>query len=331
MKIHNHDELATVLPTLPGAELLVIEFLDTRGADGKFRKYRVMMIDGKIYPLHAAVSGDWKVHYFSADMAENAEHRAEDEAFLSDMAGTLGTRAMRSLNELCTTLGLDYAGADFGLNNHGDIVLFEANATMFVDVPGNAQQWGYRRVPAQHIMDAVRAMLTSRAQKNLVATQLVMPSIALSKPNTSLPSTAQLLTTGGDRRIVCDSVTGTNKYNCPPIPEPYILAYGSATASTISPAAFAAAEALRQRLQISAGSEAPSITYARELQRTRKELQQLFALDNTDILFASSGTDLHLLAAQLACEATLPLILMMESTETAAAYLRRWEGNISVI
>ena len=78
---------------LPGKELTVIEFLNARGADGKVRKYRVMMIDGQLYPLHVAISSQWKIHYFTAEMAERADHRAEDAEFLENMPGVLGPRA----------------------------------------------------------------------------------------------------------------------------------------------------------------------------------------------------------------------------------------------
>ena len=33
---------------------------------GKARKYRVMSIGGRLYPLHLCISQEWKVHYFSA-------------------------------------------------------------------------------------------------------------------------------------------------------------------------------------------------------------------------------------------------------------------------
>jgi hypothetical protein len=70
--------------------VLAIEYLDARGADGCARKYRVMMVGGELYPLHLAISQDWKIHYFSADMAERAEHRAEEAIFLADMPAALG-------------------------------------------------------------------------------------------------------------------------------------------------------------------------------------------------------------------------------------------------
>ena len=169
-RIEQAEELAAALPELPGAELLVIEYLDARGADGKARKYRVMMIDGELYPLHVAVSNDWKVHYFTADMEENAAHRAEDAAFLNHMPQVLGPRAMQALRQLRDALGLDYAGIDFGLDAKGELIVFEANATMVVNpVLDTDPRWDYRRAPVDRILDAVRQMFAKRATPGVLA------------------------------------------------------------------------------------------------------------------------------------------------------------------
>ena len=71
-------------------EATAIEYLDARGADGWVRKYRVMMVGGLLYPLHLAISKQWKVHYFSADMRDRPEHREEEAKFLADMPGVIG-------------------------------------------------------------------------------------------------------------------------------------------------------------------------------------------------------------------------------------------------
>ncbi len=84
VRVEAETDLAAAVAELPGRDLLLIEFLDVRNDDGKVRKYRVVIVDGKLYPLHAAVAEQWKVHYFTADMAENAAHREEDAAFLAD-------------------------------------------------------------------------------------------------------------------------------------------------------------------------------------------------------------------------------------------------------
>ena len=156
--------LAEAVAGLPGAELTAIEYLDSRGPDGKVRKYRVMMIDGRLYPLHVAISSHWKIHYFTAEMAERAEHRAEDAEFLENMPAVLGPRAMTALEQIQGALGLDYAGIDFGLNAAGDLLLFEANATMVVNPPEPDERWAYRRPAVERIFGAVRGMLMRKAR-----------------------------------------------------------------------------------------------------------------------------------------------------------------------
>ena len=80
-RIDEPTALGPAVAGLPGKALLAMQFLDSSGKDGKARKYRVMTIDGQLYPLHLAIASDWKVHYFSAEMATNADNRAEELAF----------------------------------------------------------------------------------------------------------------------------------------------------------------------------------------------------------------------------------------------------------
>jgi glutathione synthase/RimK-type ligase-like ATP-grasp enzyme len=158
--VEETGQLSAAAASLPGDDLLVIEYLDARGNDGNARKYRVMMIGGEIYPLHLAISRDWKVHYFTSDMADKPDHRAEEEVFLKDMRAALGDKAMAALQGIRDALGLDYAGIDFGLAPNGDLLLFEANATMVIAVPDADERWAYRRAPISRIIDAVVAMIT---------------------------------------------------------------------------------------------------------------------------------------------------------------------------
>ena len=161
-RIEDAAGLNAALADLPGRQLLMIDYLDARDAEGHARKYRVMMIDGTLYPLHLAMAADWKVHYFTADMAERPDHRALEAAFLADMAAVLGPRAMAALDAVAARLGLDYAGIDFGLNADGDLLLFEANATMVVNPPDADPRWDYRREPVARILAAAQAMMLRR-------------------------------------------------------------------------------------------------------------------------------------------------------------------------
>jgi hypothetical protein len=142
---------------------LAIEYLDARGQDGNARKYRVMMIDGRIYPMHLAISAKWKVHYFTSDMADRLDHRLEEAAFLGDMPAVLGGKAIAAIEGIRDALGLDYAGIDFGLGANGDLLLFEANATMVIAPPDADERWAYRHAAITTIVEAVAAMILRKS------------------------------------------------------------------------------------------------------------------------------------------------------------------------
>ncbi len=161
--VENRDSLANAVETLPGDPLMAIQYLDARGPDGMARKYRVMCIGGKLFPLHLAISAGWMVHYFTAAMATHAAYRAEERRFLEDMPGALGERAMAALEALFSEIGLDYVGADFALAPDGSLLLFEANATMVVIAPPPEPMWDYRRAAAANVLGAAKRMASSRA------------------------------------------------------------------------------------------------------------------------------------------------------------------------
>jgi glutathione synthase/RimK-type ligase-like ATP-grasp enzyme len=163
VRVDAAGDLADALARLPGEELLAIAFLDSRGADGAFRKYRAMIVDGRLYPLHLAIGPQWKLHYFSAEMAGSPERRAEEAAFLADLRAHVGARAYAALERIRDALALDYGGIDFGLAPDGRVLLFEANATMVVPAPERDPRFAYRRTAVERILTAVRAMLLARA------------------------------------------------------------------------------------------------------------------------------------------------------------------------
>jgi len=165
LKLDSPEELPTALQKLPGQELLAIEYLDAFSSDGKARKYRVMMIEGQLYPLHCAVTHHWKIHYFSAEMADDPEHRAEEAAFLADWTSVIGPKALRALRLIQARLGLDYGGIDFGIDSQGNLLLFEANATMVILPPAVDSRWDYRRPAVERVCRAVHAMLVQRASR----------------------------------------------------------------------------------------------------------------------------------------------------------------------
>jgi len=203
--VDRHQDLAAAAATMPDDTVLAIEYLDARGRDLMARKYRVMFIDGVCYPLHLAISGDWKVHYFSAAMATNAAYRSEEQRFLDDMPAVLGETAMAALGAICKRLGLDYAGIDFALSPDGSVMVFEANATMVIIPPDPEPVWDYRRPAIDAVLRAARQMLLRRCEAApRVAAGETAPQVTAwaSCPLGTADETAPYVTTGAAPAII---------------------------------------------------------------------------------------------------------------------------------
>jgi glutathione synthase/RimK-type ligase-like ATP-grasp enzyme len=161
VKVEDPAHVAGAVEGLPGDPLLAIEYLDTRGEDGVFRKYRVLTIDGRLYPLHLATSHEWKVHYFTAD--HGAQFRAKEQAFLENMESVIGGDAAAALQRAAAELAFDYGGIDFALDRDNRVVVFEANPTMAIVPPSAHPDHAYRRIAADRAIAAARAMIIHRA------------------------------------------------------------------------------------------------------------------------------------------------------------------------
>lgn len=158
----NHDTLKTAIKDLPGESLLAMEFLDSRSEDNLIRKYRVISINGSLYPIHMAISTQWKVHYFSSGMDKHEEYRKEEEEFLNNFRSFLSPSVILSLEKINQTLGLDYCGIDFGLDKNRNILLYEANSTMLINQLTEETRWDYRRIAINNAMSATKRLLIER-------------------------------------------------------------------------------------------------------------------------------------------------------------------------
>ena len=113
-------------------DFYVTEYVDYRSADGYFRKYRFISIDGQLLPYHLAIHDHWMVHHFRTDMANQTWMQREEEAFLDRPAEVFDEARMRAVQAIARATGLEYCGVDIGLSLDGDVVFFESNATMLV-------------------------------------------------------------------------------------------------------------------------------------------------------------------------------------------------------
>jgi len=162
VKLDGPVQLAGFLP-FRDDELYVTRFVDFRSSDGHYRKYRVVFVDGVMFPYHLAISEDWLIHYFRTDMANRPDFREEEQRFLETFLGYLGPVAVTALAEIGRRVDLDFFGIDFGLMPSGELVLFECNATMLVRHIDEPAIYDYRKPAAERIRDAVTRLVTKRA------------------------------------------------------------------------------------------------------------------------------------------------------------------------
>jgi tetratricopeptide (TPR) repeat protein len=160
-KFDNWDDIAEFLSKNLEASYYLIEYIDYHSADDYFRKYRVIFVDGEILPYHLAIHDDWKVHHFRTDMADHAWMRQEEERFLADMDSVFNPAQQDALRAIATATGLDYGGIDCGLDRDGQIVVFEANASMLVHDETN-EVFAYKNQYIARIKTAFDAMLSRR-------------------------------------------------------------------------------------------------------------------------------------------------------------------------
>jgi len=137
-----------------------------------------------------------------------------------------------------------------------------------------------------------------------------------------------LLISGGDPRLALDSVTRLNEYGCGPSPAPDGFSFASSTASTISERAYERAARAREELMRSAISLGLEEAFDARFEAMREELKaQLTLAQDTEIVFAPSGTDAQLQAlfvAQARLGVKLTTIMVgSDQTGSGAAYTAR--------
>jgi len=177
-------DLESQIAELPGDELLVLEYIDIADEQGASTKYRMLLVNGVLYPLHAAIAPTWKVHFFTAQSEQERERQREiDRAFLTDPSAVLGGAVVERLEVIARELGLDYGGIDFGVDRLGRVIVFEANATMVLPHVSEDPHsfWGYRNPSIMRIADAVHRMLLVSATQTVAQTATSYSRIAASR------------------------------------------------------------------------------------------------------------------------------------------------------
>ncbi|MGB0897869.1 MAG: hypothetical protein ACPGSN_01370 [Psychrobium sp.] len=163
VKFEDKESLDQYLSQNSGEVLNICPFIDFQSRDGLYRKYRVFVIDGEIYPEHCVAHNHWNVHSSSrlTLMQDNEELRQQEQAFVNDLSTVLSPAHQATIKQIHKKLSLDYFGIDFSFTHDGELLVFEANAGMRVNTD-YLKDFTYLVAPITKIIDAFKQMITYR-------------------------------------------------------------------------------------------------------------------------------------------------------------------------
>ena len=158
-KVDSATALAAYLQASAADAFFISRFIDYRSADGQFRKYRVVLVDGVPYAGHMGVSAHWMIHYLNAGMTESAAKRAEEEAFMRGFETGFAHHHATALRAIAERFGLDYLVIDCAETARGELLVFEVDPGAVVHALVPADLFPYKRAPMAKVFAAFRALL----------------------------------------------------------------------------------------------------------------------------------------------------------------------------
>lgn len=160
-KVTDGAQLGAYLARVGGAEFYLSRFIDYSGADGLFRKYRVVLIAGVPYICHFAISKHWMIHYLNAGMAESLEKRQQEAECMLHFDEEFAQRHRAALAEINRRIGLEYVGIDCAETADGQLLIFEVDNAMIVHGMDPVDMYAYKKPIMQKVFTAFRALLES--------------------------------------------------------------------------------------------------------------------------------------------------------------------------
>jgi hypothetical protein len=162
-KIDRDGDMAEYLSGSQDTEFYVSRFVEYRSADGRYRKYRVVLVQGRPYLGHLGISPRWMVHYLNADMAQNAENRAEEARQMQDFDSGFGGRHAAAFAEIHRRVGLDYFVMDCAETADGRLLVFEGDTCGVIHAMDPEDLYPYKPAHMRRIFSAFQDMLRDKA------------------------------------------------------------------------------------------------------------------------------------------------------------------------
>jgi hypothetical protein len=146
------------MPPIRGSDfgLYATEFCDFVGADGRYRKFRVVMLGEQVFLRHCIIGENWLLHAARRAAGTEKTEREMFAIFDRDWAARLHP----IFREIGSRLRLDFFGIDCNIDDHGQVVLFEANAAMNIlqNTSPSPNMWD---APIERIRNALEDRLAS--------------------------------------------------------------------------------------------------------------------------------------------------------------------------
>ncbi len=165
-KIDTPAHLAAYLERVPAGQFYLSRFVDYRGANGLFGKYRVVLVEGRPFLAHFASSEHWMVHYLNAGMGESEAKRALEAEAMARFDDTFALRHREALAEIDRRIGLPYVGMDCAETPDGRLLVFEVDNAMIVHAMDDEATYPYKKPAMRKIFTAFRRMLENARSRS---------------------------------------------------------------------------------------------------------------------------------------------------------------------
>jgi hypothetical protein len=165
-KVEDRAGLDRYLSERSEQEFFISRFVDYANEDGLFRKYRIVVVDGRPYACHMAIADRWDIWYLNAGMAFSESKRAEEERFMRTFDSAFAVRHRIALAAMIERVGLDYFTVDCAENKAGELLIFEADNTAVVHNMDSPELFPYKPPQMRAIFEAFAAMLHRRVRRD---------------------------------------------------------------------------------------------------------------------------------------------------------------------
>ncbi|HTU83352.1 MAG TPA: tetratricopeptide repeat protein [Candidatus Acidoferrales bacterium] len=161
-RVDSERELEQYAARVGAESFFVGPFVEYASDDGFYRKYRIVFVDGRPYPVHLAISPNWMIHYYNAPMSEHEWMRNEEAEFLRNFESIFGGDLRAVLDAVARAAGLEYFGIDCTLDRDGRLLIFEADTAMLVHTTDPVELYPYKHEFVPRIFRAIEAMVDAR-------------------------------------------------------------------------------------------------------------------------------------------------------------------------